>query len=225
MISVSTLSFAERSIYLVEYAQIDWHDFVVVETVLFNEADDQADLPPPTSLNDLQSASLEQKAMMSLQPHNMRIEEAMPTDEVDAYYDPYSAQQSQIQQMQPSPIGPTPTAPYPTFAQPISAAAPPPPPVEDDEESRLINERTAARAAAQAAQAAAKTPLTSQPLRIRNDYVPRAQAKRQTHNMALCPNCKQQIPFDELEQHMRSTSCQALVASTFRPHVLLLVAA
>ena len=44
----------------VAYAQIDWHDFVVVETVLFTEADDQADLPPPTSLNDLPSASLEQ---------------------------------------------------------------------------------------------------------------------------------------------------------------------
>src|SRR5204863_6439761 len=38
------------------YAQIDWHDFVVVETVLFTEGDDQAELPPPTSLNDLQSA-------------------------------------------------------------------------------------------------------------------------------------------------------------------------
>jgi splicing factor 3A subunit 1 len=62
-----------------EYAQIDWHDFVVVETVLFTEADDQAELPPPASLSDLQSASLEQKAAMSLQPSNMRIEEAMPT--------------------------------------------------------------------------------------------------------------------------------------------------
>ena len=29
------------------YAQIDWHDFVVVETVLFTDADEQADLPPP----------------------------------------------------------------------------------------------------------------------------------------------------------------------------------
>ena len=64
----------------VEYAQIDWHDFVVVETVLFTEADEQTDLPPPASLNDLQSASLEQKAAMSLQPSSMRIEEAMPTD-------------------------------------------------------------------------------------------------------------------------------------------------
>ncbi|KAJ9622811.1 SF3a splicing factor complex subunit [Taxawa tesnikishii (nom. ined.)] len=27
------------------YAQIDWHDFSVVETIVFNEADDQIDLP------------------------------------------------------------------------------------------------------------------------------------------------------------------------------------
>ena len=62
----------------IEYAQIDWHDFVVVETVEFTEHDDHADLPPPTSLNDLQSASLEQKAAISL--NTRRIEEAMPTD-------------------------------------------------------------------------------------------------------------------------------------------------
>jgi splicing factor 3A subunit 1 len=41
-------------------------------------------------------------------------------------------------------------------------------------------------------------------MRIRNDYVPRAQARRQNAATALCPNCKQQIPFNELEQHMKS---------------------
>ncbi|KAK4991371.1 SF3a splicing factor complex subunit [Elasticomyces elasticus] len=67
------------------FAQIDWHAFVVIETVLFTEADDATDLPPPTSLNDLQIASLEQKAMMPLQPHNMRIEEAMQTEGIHNY--------------------------------------------------------------------------------------------------------------------------------------------
>lgn len=72
------------------YAQVDWHDFVVVETVVFTEADDQTDLLPPTSLNDLQHASLEQKAMMSLHPGQRRIEEAMPDDTIPAsYYDPH----------------------------------------------------------------------------------------------------------------------------------------
>lgn len=189
-----------------EYAQIDWHDFVVVETVLFEEADDQADLPPPTSLNDLQSASLEQKAAMSLQPHDRRIEEAMPTDEDYGLY--YNSQQQQQQAYaMPPPAAPPPSFnPYESsqamdyqYTQPSTSAL-------EDEEERAIAERTEARERAQAAQAAAKGGA-GQPMRIRNNYVPRAQAKRQSVAMALCPNCKQQIPFDELEQHMRSAIC------------------
>lgn len=191
-----------------EYAQIDWHDFVVVETVLFEDADEQADLPPPTSLNDLQSASLEQKGAMSLQPHDRRIEEAMPTDEDYSLF--YNQQQSQQQpQQQPSYAMPLPAFnPYEAqqsqamdyqFTAPTSDSA------HQDEEERAIAERTQAREAAQAAQAAAKGGA-GQPMRIRNDYVPRAQAKRQNLQMALCPNCKQQIPYDELDHHMKSKS-------------------
>lgn len=197
-----------------EYAQIDWHDFVVVETVLFNEADDQADLPPPTSLNDLQTASLEQKAAMSLQPHNMRIEEAMPTDE-DIYYNPYSQQQQQQERyaMQPPP------APYnsydsqPTYGATDYSQAPAPLPSGDDDEARAIAERTETRERAHAAQAAAKGGA-GQPMRIRNDYVPRAQANRQRAATALCPNCKQQILVDEMEQHMKSKPPPSSCASS-----------
>lgn len=194
-----------------EYAQIDWHDFVVVETVLFEEADDQADLPPPASLNDLQSASLEQKGAMSLQPHDRRIEEAMPTDED---YGPFYNQQQQPQQQQSYDMPPPAYNPYEAhqpqtmdyeMTQPNVVFA------QADDEERAIAERTQAREAAQAAQAAAKGG-TNQPMRIRNDYVPRAQAKRQNVAMALCPNCKQQIPYDELDHHMKGT---------LYPHVLL----
>ncbi|KAI4226988.1 MAG: hypothetical protein L6R36_002734 [Xanthoria steineri] len=183
-----------------EYAQIDWHDFVVVETVLFEEADDQADLPPPPSLNDLQSASLEQKAAMSLQPHDRRIEEAMPTDQD---YGLFYNQQQQQQQQQPMPP-PSATPSYPTYnaPEPMEYQYPPHTSAATDEENRAVAERTEARERAQAAQAAAKGTPT-QPMRIRNDYVPRAQAKRQNVAMAMCPNCNQQIPYDELEQHMR----------------------
>ncbi|KAL8945971.1 MAG: hypothetical protein Q9222_007570 [Ikaeria aurantiellina] len=182
-----------------EYAQIDWHDFVVVETVLFEEADDQADLPPPPSLNDLQSASLEQKAAMSLQPHDRRIEEAMPTD---PDYGLFYNQQHQQHEMPP----PSATPSYLTYdipspmdyqsTQPLVVSA------REDEEDSAIAERAEARERAQAAQSAAKG-SASQPMRIRNDYVPRAQAKRQNAAMAVCPNCNHQIPYEELEQHMR----------------------
>lgn len=57
----------------IAYAQIDWHDFVVVETIQFTDADNKVNLPPPISLAQLQFATLEQKKVGSL-----RIEEAPP---------------------------------------------------------------------------------------------------------------------------------------------------
>ena len=188
-----------------EYAQIDWHDFAVVETILFNEVDDQMELPPPTSLNDLQSASLEQKAAMSLQPHDRRIEEAMPTaDDYGLFYG------NQQQPQQPSyhtpdpphmPYAPPQPQPLPQPMGPLATPAPPQGFYNEDEE-RAIAERTRAREQAQASQTAAKG-MSDTTMRIRQDYVPRAQAKRQNAQTAICPNCKQPIPYDELEQHMR----------------------
>ena len=178
------------------YASIDWHDFVVVETVLFTEADDHTNLPPPTSLNDLQYASLDQKAMMSMNAPNLRIEEAMPEsmDDYNVYAPP-----------------PQPMAPPPVPA-PVSLPANPSRPDtrmkntdEDDEEEQRIRERSEARARAQQAQAEAKGGAA--PMRIKENYVPRAAARAASkQQMALCPNCKQQIPFDELDAHMRSKS-------------------
>lgn len=175
------------------YQEIDWHDFVVVETVLFNDADETAELPPPTSLGDLQSASLEQKAMMSLRPHNMRIEEAMPTDDMSYAYD--TAQQHAY----PAP----PVQPAYSPQPPQQGYAPPPPPdayPQESEDDSRIRARAEERDRAQQAQAAARG---QGPMRIRNDYVPRAQANRRNAATALCPNCGQQIPVAELTQHMR----------------------
>ncbi|KAM5476839.1 SF3a splicing factor complex subunit [Microsporum audouinii] len=199
----------------VAYAQIDWHDFVVVETVLFTEADDQAELPPPTSLNDLQTASLEQKAMMSLQPHDRRIEEAMPTeDDTTTYYNattdtPYQSALPVLQPQRPTSAGPVlPSSPFSSTAvtstsaslsptpAPAAAALPTPPAAPDQQP---IRDRIRA--------APSPSPLPGQPpMRIRSDYVPRAQAKHLSSTnqpTSICPNCRQQIPIAEMEQHMR----------------------
>ncbi|KIN07701.1 hypothetical protein OIDMADRAFT_47597 [Oidiodendron maius Zn] len=177
------------------YAQIDWHDFVVVETVLFTEADDHANLPPPTSKSDLQFASLDQKAMMSINSHSMRIEEAMP-GEMD-FYNTYPPQQQQ-QMAPPAPVVPVSGPEYPMY--------PPKPPArnaeEEDEEEQRIRERTEARQRAQQAQAEAKGGAA--PMRIKENYVPRAAARAANKvNMVICPNCKQQMPASELDEHMR----------------------
>lgn len=185
------------------YAQIDWHDFVVVETVMFTEADEQAELPPPTTLNDLQSASLEQKAMMSLARPDMRIEEAMPTDDMNgyAYHDAYAPPQNNgwippeaaapvMPGYAPSPIPPQPSpmpvpipsySPVPAIPPPAAIPSPQPPP-----------------------STASPAPLPGQPpMRIKSDYIPRAQQRAARSATALCPNCGQQIPVAELDAHLR----------------------
>lgn len=178
------------------YAQIDWHDFVVVETVLFTEADDQTNLPPPSSKSDLQFASLDQKAMMSIKSHNLRIEEAMPED--TDYYNSYP----QPQQMAPPPI------PQPSY-QPQYQDTRMRNTDEEDEEEQRIRERTEARQRAQQAQAEAKGGAA--PMRIKENYVPRAAARAANKaNIVICPNCKQQMPANELDEHMRSKLCKSM---------------
>jgi splicing factor 3A subunit 1 len=158
------------------FAQIDWHDFVVVETIVFTEEDIHADLPPPTSLSDLQSASLEQKADMSLAPAHLRIEEAMPT------YEDYS-----IPIHTPTPVQYAPPPPPPAYPMPMPAASSTPPQPEYPQ-----------------LPAQPAVPQAPPPLKVREAPVPRAMARRKNVQTQQCPYCKQQIPLDEMEQHMRS---------------------
>ncbi|TAQ85237.1 hypothetical protein B7494_g6433 [Chlorociboria aeruginascens] len=166
------------------YEQIDWHDFVVVETVLFTEADEQTNLPPPTSLSDLQFASLDQKAMMSIASHNMRIEEAMPED--TDYYNSYPQQA-----MGPPPV-PSAQQTYQSHDQDTQMTN-----TEDENEQYIRSgTETGARGQAEAKGTA--------PMRIKENYVPRAAARAANKSQtALCPNCKRQIAYSELEEHMR----------------------
>ena len=210
-----------------KFERIDWNDFVVVETITFTQSDSTANLPPPTTLSDLQYASLEDKNKRSIAP-SMRIEEAMPTDEeipvttpaampqpfplpVHTGYAPHHVP-SPAPQIPHYPAGP---AAYPS-AMPVSTPTPPTvsslpvPPVggrrvtEEDEEERRIRERAEARERAQQAQASA---VGGAPMKIKEHYVPRAAqrgAAKAGGPSALCPNCKQMIPLNEMEEHMRS---------------------
>ncbi|CAI4218245.1 unnamed protein product [Parascedosporium putredinis] len=153
-----------------EFERIDWNDFVVVETITFTQSDATANLPPPTTLSDLQYASLEEKNKLSINP-SMRIEEAMPTDEDTPIHAP-------------------------------AAHQPFPPPAEEEEEEKRIRERAEARDRAHQAQASA---AGGAPMRIRENYVPKAAQRpaKPGGSLTLCAYCKQMIPVDELEEHIR----------------------
>ncbi|RFU80997.1 pre-mrna splicing factor [Trichoderma arundinaceum] len=196
---------AEEEVEKAEFARIDWGDFVIVETITFSDADDNANLPPPTSLGELQYASLEDRNKASISA-NLRIEEAMPGEEdhlqngfaeaarPSSFPLPVHTGYAPQQQQQQVP---------PQLASPVSAQQPQRS-AEEEEESRRIEERSAAQARVQQAQSEARGGLG--PMKIRENYVPRAAQKaasKQGMQMALCPNCKQQIPLNELEAHMR----------------------
>ena len=180
------------------FAQIDWHDFVVVETVIFDEADEHTELRPPESLSNLQSASLEQKAMMSLQPHDRRIEEAMPTEDMTYQYQSPLPQAQYRPQPQHSPANfppppnlsppPQPTSGSPAAAQPFAQ----PPPLEHN---RLASPASATNPH--------KQPGQNAPMNIRTDYVPRAARSKHAANTTICPRCNNTIPSDQIEEHMR----------------------
>jgi len=186
---------AEEEMQKEEHARIDWNDFVIVETITFTDADDAANLPPPTTLNDIQYASLEERNRVSVNA-NLRIEEAFPFD--DTSYNAYPPQEPQNLPVHPA------QAPQPQYNTPTP---PPRPPIaQDEEENARIREREESRLRMQQAQAEAKGGVA--PMKIKENYVPRAAAKaanKYNMHMSVCPNCKQQIPTNELSEHMRST--------------------
>jgi splicing factor 3A subunit 1 len=162
----------------VEFAQIDWHDFTVVATIEFTTADDQMELPPPTSLADLEYATLEQKrAMINYDPDTRRLE-AMPED------NPYAPPpRQQVTASLPS----QPTQSTPVAAEPVAEEADME--ISDGEEEDELPQPKALPAGL----------VGGMKIRPAN-YVPRA-----TRNVVtqICPNCGERIPVNELDEHMR----------------------
>ncbi|KAL2161124.1 hypothetical protein VTH06DRAFT_8343 [Thermothelomyces fergusii] len=197
----------------IEFARIDWNDFVVVETIVFTEADDQANLPPPTTLNDLQYASLEEKNKVSVSS-SLRIEEAFPFEDTSYNAYPPPTYGAQAPAAQPPPAAPVvPQAANTPPPAPPAQGAPVPVPLasrtksageEKEEEARKAQEKEQERTRVQQAQAEARGGPA--PMKIKENYVPRAAQRAASKfgtQTAMCPNCKQQIPLNEMDDHMR----------------------
>jgi splicing factor 3A subunit 1 len=65
------------------YAAIDWHDFVIVETVEFTQDDEKLNLPPPMSLSELENMSLEQKKLAAMAETTQQFEDVQVNDEME----------------------------------------------------------------------------------------------------------------------------------------------
>ena len=65
-----------------QFASIDWHDFLVVGTVTFGPEDETAQLPPPVTMRDMTTRALSKKSKEESVPREQETsaEEEMEVD-------------------------------------------------------------------------------------------------------------------------------------------------
>jgi splicing factor 3A subunit 1 len=138
---------------------------------------------------------------------SLRIEEAFPFE--DTSYNAYPVQTygAQAPAAQ-SPAGPAYPATNTPPLQPYGASIPLASRTrsgEEEAEAHRIQEKEQERLRMQQAQAEARGGAA--PMKIKENYVPRAAQRAASKfgtQTAMCPNCKQQIPLNEMDEHMRS---------------------
>ncbi|TPX39254.1 hypothetical protein SeMB42_g06392 [Synchytrium endobioticum] len=166
---------AEADQERIAYALIDWHDFVVVDTIEFVDSDEMMDLPPPMSLNHLENMTLAQrKANLILN------EETFQEDGGDMEMD------VEEEPVKPAPKPSVVTLPPPSASTMLPPSAAPPPPMPFS-----------------ATTTPSSKPDSS--LKIVSNYVPKAASKTAATSEAtqICPRCGQAIPISEMDEHVR----------------------
>lgn len=173
----------EKEKEAIAFAEIDWQDFAVVQTIEFTSADTEIDLPPPTTIREMQSLSLNEKRMAA-----MIVEEQGDEDE--------QSEEKKGQGQQISRFGGQDEDAEMDMEEDGNEA--------EDEEAQEQKRRDQAemeRARAIQAQALGKAGM-----KIKSDYVPKGLAGRQQRNKVattICPYCQQSIPENEISEHIR----------------------
>ncbi|KAJ3476340.1 hypothetical protein NLI96_g11220 [Meripilus lineatus] len=173
----------------IAFAEIDWHDYAIVQTIEFTAADAQSELPLPMSVQEVENMTLAQKRMAAM------IMETTVED-VEAH----RARQAAAEAEAAAAVG---SAGAGGSGEDDAAME-----ESDDEDSKDILERKKReederlREVERARAIQASSLDAAGPMKIRTDYVPKLSAKK-GEKMTTCTICGQQIPVDELQEHMR----------------------
>ncbi|KAI8621623.1 Pre-mRNA splicing factor PRP21 like protein-domain-containing protein [Chytriomyces sp. MP71] len=159
-----------------EFALIDWHDFVVVDTIEFLEGDaDNADFALPISIDDLKNMSLVDKKKAA-----------------DAA-------------LAPPPVAPA-TGPKPPTGLPSRPPPPPTDDDEMDVDMEEDDDEDSAPQKPTATAIPRLLPNNNAPIKIRANYAPKvgkSSTSSANEPTQICPNCKQAIKVSEMAEHMR----------------------
>ncbi|KAI9508491.1 Pre-mRNA splicing factor PRP21 like protein-domain-containing protein [Russula earlei] len=171
------------------FAEIDWHDYAIVQTIEFTAADAAAELPPPMSVQEVENMTLAQKRMAA-----MVMETTV--EDVEAHRARQAAAEAEAAAAVSSAGGAAETADDDVMMEESDdedAEASERKKKEEEERQKELDRARAIQASSLEAGA---------PMKIRTDYVPKLGAKSKVA-LATCTICGQQIPVNELQEHMR----------------------
>lgn len=201
----STKREKERDAEALAFAEIDWHDFAIVQTIEFTQADAQSELPNPMTVADVETMTLSQKRMAAMIAETMEPEVEAAKAGLDAAEAAEKAAQHALNE---------------AAAQDTTMDSGD----EEDAKSKEDEKKKQEEMLARARELQARSTELGEPMKIRKDYVPKcgcspfylalmcanrleliALAARNANKAATtqCSICGQQIPIDELDEHMR----------------------
>ncbi|XP_076454241.1 splicing factor 3A subunit 1-like [Babylonia areolata] len=198
----------------VAYAQIDWHDFVVVETVDFQQ-NETGNLPPPTTPDEVGARMLNQERY---ERGEIAIDDAVEM-EVESDEEPEEEEEEEEEESEEEKEGPMvpPLPPPPKPAQPLEDREPQDMDEDSDEEDRPPIPPPPPRPKVAPPPApppppppppteAPPLPPTPDQVVIRKDYNPKAKAVGQDEapdQYMISPITKEKIPANKVQEHMR----------------------
>ncbi|OAX41319.1 hypothetical protein K503DRAFT_767789 [Rhizopogon vinicolor AM-OR11-026] len=168
------------------FAEIDWHDYAIVQTIDFTVADANSELPPPMSVQEVESMTLAQKRMAAMVMENT-------VGEIEAH----KARQAAAEAEAAAAVGGAGVG-----AAEDDDAAMEQSDDEDEEAQQRKKSEDEERARELERARAIQSSASAGPMKIRTDYVPKLGAKKGVA-LTTCTICGQQIPVDELDEHMR----------------------
>ncbi|KAH8983550.1 Pre-mRNA splicing factor PRP21 like protein-domain-containing protein [Lactarius hatsudake] len=179
----------DREAERVAFAEIDWHDYAIVQTIEFTAADAPAELPPPMSVQEMENMTLAQKRMAAM------VMETTAED-VEAHRARQAAAEAEAAAAVSSAGGAGAEAADDDVMMEESDD-------EDAESERKRKEDEEKRKEVERAKVVQASSLEAgAPMKIRTDYVPKLGSKSKVA-LATCSICGQQIPVNELQEHMR----------------------
>jgi splicing factor 3A subunit 1 len=191
----------------VAFAEIDWHDYAIVQTIEFTAADAPAELPPPMSVQEVENMTLAQKRMAAM---------VMETTAEDV--EAHRARQAAAEAEAAAAVGNAGGAGAEGADDDVMMEESD----DEDESERKRKEDEEKRKEVERAKAVQASSLEAgAPMKIRTDYVPKCTCfffpwcrvlslivlsivgSKSKVALATCSICGQQIPVNELQEHMR----------------------